>query len=73
MHQLAYYLRKLGMEAYIVYYTYSGFPFAQTIERYRQYEVKVVAYDEIEDESLLLTMRLGASMVSRKLKNAFGG
>lgn len=50
LHQLAYYLRKLGMEAYIVYYTYSGFPFAQTIERYRQYEVKVVAYDEIEDE-----------------------
>lgn len=50
LHQLVYYMRKLGMETYTVYYTYSGFPKAQPIERYKQYEVKVVAYDEIEDE-----------------------
>ena len=50
LHQLAYYMRKLGMEAYTVYYTYLGFPEAQTIERYKQYEVEVVTFDEIEDE-----------------------
>lgn len=50
LHQLVYYMRKLGMEAYTVYYTYSGFPKANTIERYRQYEVEVLPYDKIEDE-----------------------
>ncbi len=51
LHQLAYYMRKLGMEAYTVYYnTYSGFPKASPIERYRQYEVEVLPYDQIEDE-----------------------
>lgn len=50
LHQLAYYMRKLGMEAYTVYYTYSGFPKAYPIERYRQYEVDVLSYDKIEDE-----------------------
>lgn len=49
LHQLAYYMRKLGMEAYTVYYTYLGFPEAQTIERYKQYEVEAAAFDEIED------------------------
>lgn len=49
LHQLAYYMRKLGMEAYTVYYTYSGFPKANPIERYRQYEVGVLPYDKIED------------------------
>lgn len=50
LHQLAYYMRQLGMEAFTVYYTYSGFPKAQTIDRYKQYGVTVVAYDEIEDK-----------------------
>ncbi len=51
LHQLAYYMRKLGMEAYTVYYTYSGFPKAQPIERYKQYEVEVVTYEEVEDKT----------------------
>ncbi len=50
LHQLAYYMRKLGMEAYTVYYSYSGFPKAYPIERYWQYEVEVLPYDKIEDE-----------------------
>ena len=49
LHQLAYYMRKLDMEVYTVYYTYSGFPKVQTIGRYMQYGVAVKAYDEIED------------------------
>lgn len=51
LHQLAYYMRKLGMDAYTVYYTYSGFPKAQPIERYLQYEVVTVAYEEVEDKA----------------------
>ena len=51
LHQLAYYMRRLGMEAYVVYYTYSDFPVVQTIDRYLQYEVSVVPYDKIEDRS----------------------
>lgn len=51
LHQLAYYMRKLGMNAFTVYYTYSNFPDAEPIDRYRQYKVNVVRYDEIEDES----------------------
>jgi hypothetical protein len=39
------------MEAYTVYYTYSGFPKAQPIERYKQYEVEVVTYEEVEDKT----------------------
>ncbi len=50
LHQLAYYMRKLGMAVYTVYYTYSGFPDVQSIDRYKQYEVSVVRYGEIEDE-----------------------
>lgn len=50
LHQLAYYMRKLGMEAYTVYYTYSGFSNAKPIERYKQYEVEVLPYDKVEDE-----------------------
>ncbi len=50
LHQLAYYMRKLGMEAYTVYYNYSGFPKVQPIDRYKQYEVEVLSYDNIEDE-----------------------
>ena len=49
LHQLAYYMRGVGMEAYTVYYTYAGFPVSHAIERYRQYEVEVEAYDKIED------------------------
>jgi len=51
LHQLAYYMRKLGMDAYTVYYTYSGFPDVQPIDRYKQYEVSVVRYGEIEDKA----------------------
>lgn len=49
LHQLAYYMRKLGLDAYTVYYTYSGFPDVQPVNRYKQYEVSVVGYNEIED------------------------
>lgn len=52
LHQLAYYMRKLGMEAYTVYYAYSGFPKAEPINQYRQYEVQVVRYEDIEDLSV---------------------
>lgn len=51
LHQLAYYMRKLGMDAYTVFYTYSGFPDVQPIDRYKQYEVSVVGYGEIEDKT----------------------
>ena len=50
LHQLVYYMRQLGMDAYTVYYEYSGYPVAVPVERYEQYGVKVVRYDEIEDE-----------------------
>lgn len=50
LHQLAYYMRMLGMEAYTVYYEYSGFPAAQPIERYQQYEPTVAKYEDVEDE-----------------------
>lgn len=51
LHQLAYYMRLEGFEAYIVYYSYSGFPETQPIERYKQYDVVVAGYDEIEDKA----------------------
>ena len=50
LHQLAYYLHQLGVEAYTVYFIYSGFPKANPIERYKQYEVEVLPYDKIEDK-----------------------
>ena len=49
LHQLAYYLHKMGIDAYTVYYTYLGFPEAQPIDRYKQYGVEVKTYGEIED------------------------
>lgn len=49
LHQLAYYMRKLGMEVYTVYYTYSDFPVTQPVDRYLQYGIKTVSYGEIED------------------------
>lgn len=49
LHQLAYYLHQLGVEAYTVYFTYSGFNKAQPIDRYKQYGVEVNTYGEIED------------------------
>ena len=51
MHQLAYYMRKLGMEAYTVYYAYSGFLKAEPINQYKQYEVQVTRYEDVEDVS----------------------
>ena len=51
LHQLAYYMRKLGMEAYTVFYEYSGFPDAKPIDRYRQYEPVVARYKDIEDDN----------------------
>ena len=50
LHQLAYYLRKSGREAYTVYYAYSGFFDAKPIDRYEQYEVVTTKYEDIEDE-----------------------
>ena len=50
LHQLAYYLRKSGREAYTVYYNYSGFYDAKPIDRYEQYEVITTKYENIEDE-----------------------
>lgn len=50
LHQLAYYMRKLGMEAFVVYYEYSGFVDAKPIERYLQYETMTAKYEDIEDE-----------------------
>lgn len=49
LHQLAYYMHQLGMEAYTVYYAYSGFPKAEPINQYKQYEVQVVRYEDVED------------------------
>ena len=51
LHQLAYYMHGLGMEAYTVYYTYSGFPMAEPINQYKQYEVQVARYEDVEDIS----------------------
>lgn len=49
LHQLAYYMHQLGMEAYTVYYAYSGFPKAEPINQYKQYEVQVARYEDVED------------------------
>ena len=50
LHQLAYYLRKLGLKSYTVYYDYSGFHEENPAARYEQYEVETVKYEEIEDQ-----------------------
>lgn len=50
LHQLAYYMRKCGKEAYTVYYEYSGFIDAKPMNRYEQYEVVTMKYEDIEDE-----------------------
>lgn len=50
LHQLVYYMRQLGKNAYAVYYTYSGFVNADPVDRYAQYEVPKVVYKDIEDE-----------------------
>lgn len=50
LHQLAYYMHQLGMEAYTVYYDYTGFIETQTIDRYKQYKVSVIKYEDILDE-----------------------
>ena len=50
LHQLSYYMRKLKMDTYTVYYTYSGFQPVKPIERYEQYGVNVVRYEDVEDE-----------------------
>lgn len=49
LHQLSYYMRLCSLESYIVYYDYSGFISATPIQRYLQYEPRVVSYEEIED------------------------
>lgn len=50
LHQLAYYMQGVGMDAYVVYYSYSEFPIVQTVDRYLQYGVSVVPFDMIEDK-----------------------
>lgn len=50
LHQLAYYMHMLKMDAYTVYYTYSDFPIVKPIERYEQYGVNVVRYENVEDD-----------------------
>jgi len=49
LHQLAFYMRQWGLEAYTVYYTYSSYPQVQPIDRYKQYGVKVLPICEIQD------------------------
>ena len=51
LHQLAYYMHQLGMEAYTIYYTYSGFPVAEPINQYKQYGVQMARYEDVEDVS----------------------
>lgn len=51
LHQLAYYLRKLGLKSYTVYYDYSGFCEEKPAVRYEQYEVETIEYEQIEDRS----------------------
>ena len=48
LHQLAFYMRKVGLESYVVYYG-DGFPEAKTIDQYLQYDPHVVRYGDIED------------------------
>lgn len=48
LHQLAYYMRKCNLDAYVVYYEES-FVLAKPINRYKQYLPIVVPFDSIED------------------------
>lgn len=48
LHQLAYYMRKLGLKSHIVYYD-NGFVESMPINRYKQYEPTIVSYANIED------------------------
>lgn len=48
MHQLAYYMCKCSLDAYVVYYL-DGFVESEPIERYMQYNPRVVSYFDIED------------------------
>lgn len=50
LHQLAYYMQKVGLDSYIVYYD-NGFVDSLPIDRYKQYEPKIVSYANIEDEN----------------------
>lgn len=50
LHQLGYYLRQAGLEAYVVYYTYVGFFDAKPNKRYEEYGAVVVKYEDVEDE-----------------------
>lgn len=50
LHQLAYYMRRNGLEAYTVYYEYSGFVDAKPTERYVQYDPITAKYEDVEDE-----------------------
>ena len=50
LHQLAYYMRKLGLEVFVVYYA-NGFVESIPIDRYNQYEPVVVKREYIEDIS----------------------
>ncbi len=50
LHQLAYYMRNVGLEAFIVYYG-QGFPESNTIAEYLQYNPQVIRYQDIEDST----------------------
>ena len=50
LHQLAFYMRSVGLKAFIVYYG-QGFPKSQTIKEYLQYTPHVIQYQDIEDSS----------------------
>ncbi len=49
LHQLAYYMRNVGLDSYVVYYD-NGFVESPPIDRYKQYEPNVVSFANIEDE-----------------------
>lgn len=51
LHQLAYYMRKLYLESYIVYYNSFGFVDSDIPTRYQQYEPHVVRFNNLEDIS----------------------
>ena len=51
LHQLAFYMRKLGLESYIVYYDSFGFVESKIPTRYLQYTPIVARFEDIEDIS----------------------
>lgn len=51
LHQLAYYMRICGLQAYTVYYDANGIVLKEPIERYKQYKPEVVTLEDIEDKS----------------------